>query len=105
MVANVIVVDALVSLPLTKTIRGTSSLNLFEKDKIRIKALQAHSHFHGSSRELGEPIINEVSNYRASFSGTEYLDTVTIGPLVITNQSIGVASNITGFSGVDGILG
>ena len=69
-VANVIVVDALVSLPLTKTIRGTSALNLFEKDKIRIKALQAHAHFHGSSKELGEPITNEVSNYRASVSAT-----------------------------------
>ncbi|KAH9065697.1 aspartic peptidase A1 [Lactarius vividus] len=41
-----------------------------------------------------------------SFSGTEFTDTVTIGPgLVIPGQSIGVASTSTGFSGFDGILG
>ncbi|KAI9443644.1 aspartic peptidase A1 [Lactarius indigo] len=41
-----------------------------------------------------------------SFSGTEFRDTVTIGPgLVIPNQSIGVASTSTGFDGFDGILG
>lgn len=41
-----------------------------------------------------------------SFSGTEYLDQVTIASgLVIPNQSIGVASTSSGFSGVDGILG
>ncbi|KAI9452783.1 aspartic peptidase A1 [Lactarius psammicola] len=41
-----------------------------------------------------------------SFSGTEFLDTVTIGPgLVISSQSIGVASTSTGFAGFDGILG
>ncbi|KAF8264556.1 acid protease [Lactarius quietus] len=38
--------------------------------------------------------------------GTEYLDTVTLSSaLVITNQSIGVASTSRGFSGFDGILG
>ncbi|KAI0296358.1 aspartic peptidase domain-containing protein [Multifurca ochricompacta] len=41
-----------------------------------------------------------------SFSCTEFTDTVTIGPgLVIPGQSIGVASNFTGFSGLDGVLG
>ncbi|KAF8204086.1 aspartic protease [Pholiota molesta] len=41
-----------------------------------------------------------------SFSGTEFTDTVTIASgLVITKQSIGVASTSSGFSGVDGILG
>lgn len=41
-----------------------------------------------------------------SFSGTEFLDQVTIAPgLVIPNQSIGVARTSSGFSGVDGILG
>jgi cathepsin E len=41
-----------------------------------------------------------------SFSGTEFTDTVTIAPgLVITKQSIGVASTSTGFEGVDGIIG
>ncbi|KAF8665498.1 hypothetical protein AX16_000513 [Volvariella volvacea WC 439] len=41
-----------------------------------------------------------------SFSGTEFTDTVTLAPgLVITGQSIGVASTASGFDGVDGILG
>ncbi|KAF8140531.1 aspartic peptidase domain-containing protein [Boletus edulis] len=41
-----------------------------------------------------------------SFSGEEYIDTVTLGSgLTITQQSIGVASTSTGFQGVDGILG
>jgi cathepsin E len=41
-----------------------------------------------------------------SFSGTEFTDTVTIGSgLVITKQSIGVASTSQGFAGVDGIIG
>ncbi|KIY46744.1 acid protease [Fistulina hepatica ATCC 64428] len=39
--------------------------------------------------------------------GKAYLDAVTLGgdDLVITSQSIGVATRATGFSGVDGILG
>jgi len=41
-----------------------------------------------------------------SFSGTEFTDTVTLATgLVITKQSIGVASTSEGFEGVDGILG
>ncbi|KAI9452797.1 aspartic peptidase A1 [Lactarius psammicola] len=41
-----------------------------------------------------------------SFSGTEFWDTLTIGPgLVIADQSIGIASTSTGFNGFDGILG
>jgi len=41
-----------------------------------------------------------------SFSGTEFLDRVTItSALVINNQSIGAASTSTGFEGVDGIIG
>jgi hypothetical protein len=41
-----------------------------------------------------------------SFSGTEYLDTVKLGPgLTIKKQSIGVASTSTGFDTVNGILG
>jgi len=48
----------------------------------------------------------KVSYGSGSFSGTEYTDQVTLGPdLVINNQSIGVASTATGFTGVDGILG
>jgi len=41
-----------------------------------------------------------------SFSGTEFLDRVTITTgLVINNQSIGAASTSTDFEGVDGIIG
>ncbi|PSR71071.1 hypothetical protein EW026_g3656 [Hermanssonia centrifuga] len=40
-----------------------------------------------------------------SFSGTEYTDTVALGSLTITAQSIGVASKSSGFDGIDGILG
>ena len=39
------------------------------------------------------------------FLGEEYLDTVTIGSLVIENQSIGDAFIAFGFDDVDGILG
>jgi cathepsin E len=40
------------------------------------------------------------------FEGTEFTDTVTIGSgLTITQQSIGVASETEGFTGVDGIIG
>ncbi|KAG1775560.1 acid protease [Suillus placidus] len=47
-----------------------------------------------------------VSYGSGSFSGEEYLDTVTLSSdLVITGQSIGVASFAQGFTGVDGILG
>ncbi|KAI0733299.1 aspartic peptidase domain-containing protein [Fomitopsis betulina] len=47
-----------------------------------------------------------VSYGSGSFSGTEYLDTVTLASgLSITQQSIGVASKSSGFTGVDGILG
>jgi len=47
-----------------------------------------------------------VSYGSGKFSGTEYIDEVTLGPgLVIKDQSIGVASTATGFNGVDGILG
>ncbi|KAG2038807.1 acid protease [Suillus americanus] len=47
-----------------------------------------------------------VSYGTGSFSGEEYLDTVTLGShLVITKQSIGVAKSAQGFEYVDGILG
>ncbi|KAJ7913482.1 acid protease [Mycena leptocephala] len=47
-----------------------------------------------------------VSYGSGSFTGTEYIDEVTLGPgLVIQKQSIGVSSKATGFDGVDGILG
>ncbi|KAG2124020.1 aspartic peptidase domain-containing protein [Suillus clintonianus] len=57
-----------------------------------------------TSVNTGQPVA--VSYGSGSFSGTEYTDTVTLGSgLTITQQSIGVASRSTGFTGVDGILG
>ena len=41
----------------------------------------------------------------ASPVGEEFTDTVTLGDLVLTEQSIGVAELAFGFDGVDGILG
>jgi len=40
-----------------------------------------------------------------SFSGEEFLDQLTLGAMIIKNQSIGVAEVASGFEGVDGILG
>ncbi|KAF8551965.1 acid protease [Imleria badia] len=57
-----------------------------------------------TSKDTGNTVT--VSYGSGSFSGEEWTDTVTLGSgLVIENQSIGVASSATGFSGVDGILG
>ncbi|KAH9057488.1 aspartic peptidase A1 [Lactarius vividus] len=57
-----------------------------------------------TSVQTGDSV--SVTYGSGSFSGTEFLDTVTIGPgLVIPGQSIGVASTSTGFDGFDGILG
>ncbi|GJE88453.1 pepsin-like aspartic proteases [Phanerochaete sordida] len=57
-----------------------------------------------TSKSTGDSV--NVSYGSGSFSGTEFTDTVTLGPsLVIQNQSIGVASQAQGFQGVDGILG
>ncbi|KAG9314123.1 aspartic peptidase domain-containing protein [Chiua virens] len=48
--------------------------------------------------------VKQGTDYRCA--GEEWLDTVTLGNgLTITQQSIGVASTSTGFSGVDGIVG
>ncbi|KAI6020112.1 hypothetical protein PISMIDRAFT_29263 [Pisolithus microcarpus 441] len=56
-----------------------------------------------TSVDTDEPV--SVSYGSGSFSGTEWTDTVTLESLTINQQSIGVASQSTGFSGVDGILG
>lgn len=40
-----------------------------------------------------------------SFSGTEYIDTVSFGGLTVSKQSIGAATESDGFDGVDGIIG
>ncbi|KAG6334306.1 hypothetical protein ID866_4785 [Astraeus odoratus] len=56
-----------------------------------------------TSTNTGQPV--SVIYGTGSFSGEEYTDTVILGSLTITKQSIGVASTSRGFSGVDGILG
>ncbi|KIL59248.1 hypothetical protein M378DRAFT_14952 [Amanita muscaria Koide BX008] len=56
-----------------------------------------------SSVATGDTVA--VTYGSGSFSGNEYYDTVTIGSLVIPNQSIGVATTSTGFAGTDGIIG
>ncbi|KAF5344922.1 hypothetical protein D9758_011584 [Tetrapyrgos nigripes] len=58
----------------------------------------------GSSKTTRHAVT--VGYGSGQFSGTEYIDTVTLSKdLVIKNQSIAVASEATGFNGVDGILG
>ncbi|KAH9057471.1 acid protease [Lactarius vividus] len=61
-------------------------------------------HQTSTSKSTGESV--SVSYGSGSFSGTEYIDQVTLSPsLVINSQSIGVANTSQGFSNVDGILG
>ena len=55
-----------------------------------------------TSTNTGNPV--SVSYGSGSFSGTEYTDTVTLGSLKVTNQSIGVATQAD-FPQFDGILG
>ncbi|KAG1794550.1 aspartic peptidase domain-containing protein [Suillus plorans] len=57
-----------------------------------------------TSVNTGQPV--SVSYGSGYFDGTEYTDTVTLGKgITIPHQSIGVAVDSSGFSGVDGILG
>ncbi|KAF8628655.1 hypothetical protein AX15_003786 [Amanita polypyramis BW_CC] len=67
----------------------------------------AHTAYKPTSRSRNTGKQVNVTYGSGSFTGTEYLDTVTLGPdLVIPNQSIGVASSSQGFGGgIDGILG
>jgi hypothetical protein len=52
------------------------------------------------------PLVSVTLLFSHSTLGMEYTDTVTLAPsLVISEQSIGVALNVTNISGVDGILG
>jgi hypothetical protein len=46
-----------------------------------------------------------VSYGSGSFSGKEYTDTVSFSGLTVSSQSIGAASQSSGFTGVDGIIG
>ncbi|KAL4244019.1 peptidase A1 family protein [Abortiporus biennis] len=57
-----------------------------------------------SSFETGQRV--SVKYASGSFSGDEYMDAVSLGfGPPIQNQSIGVALNVEGFNGVDGVLG
>ncbi|KAJ3927519.1 MAG: aspartic peptidase domain-containing protein [Lentinula lateritia] len=57
-----------------------------------------------TSTDTGDRV--SVSYGSGEFSGTEYIDKVTLtSGLVITSQSIGVASSSEGFEGTDGIIG
>lgn len=49
--------------------------------------------------------FKSVSYGSSNFSGKEYLDTITLSSLSISNQSIGVAKTYQGFRGVDGVFG
>ncbi|KAG8221343.1 acid protease [Butyriboletus roseoflavus] len=58
-----------------------------------------------TSRDTGNTVLVSYAS-GSSMQGEEWTDTVTFASgLVIGNQSIGVASFASGFSGVDGILG
>ncbi|KAI1786220.1 acid protease [Ganoderma leucocontextum] len=56
-----------------------------------------------SSVDTGDEV--EVFYGSGFFFGEEYIDTVTIGDLVVKNQGIGVAEIAFGFNGLDGIIG
>ncbi|KAI0819359.1 acid protease [Trametes gibbosa] len=56
-----------------------------------------------SSVDTGDEVL--VSYGSGIFFGEEFLDTVTLGDLVLEKQSIGVSEFAIGFDGVDGILG
>ncbi|KAJ3810531.1 family A1 protease [Lentinula aff. lateritia] len=59
-----------------------------------------------SSTSIDTGHLVSVSYGSGEFFGTEYIDKVTLSPsLVITSQSIGVASLSEGFGGTDGIIG
>ncbi|KZV88127.1 family A1 protease [Exidia glandulosa HHB12029] len=58
----------------------------------------------GTTKQLN---VSMGVNYGSGFvRGTQVVDAVSFGsPLIIANQSIGVAQQFSGFSGVDGIVG
>ncbi|OCH86421.1 aspartic peptidase A1 [Obba rivulosa] len=57
-----------------------------------------------TSQTTGQQVAVDYGS--GSFSGNEYLDTVTIAPgLTIQRQSIGVATQSEGLNGLDGIMG
>jgi hypothetical protein len=69
---------------------------------------QANKPYVRTNTSYATPSSVHVTYGSGSFSGIEYIDTVTLSPtLIIKNQSLGAAdaSNTKGFDGVDGILG
>nr|VWP00069.1 Zn(2)-C6 fungal-type domain-containing protein [Ganoderma boninense] len=56
-----------------------------------------------TSQDTGNTV--SVSYGSGSFSGEQYTDSVTLGDITITNQGISDATQSSGFSGIDGILG
>ena len=59
-----------------------------------------------TSTSVNTSSLTFVSYEGGNFSGREYFDQVSLASgLIISNQSIGVATSSTGFVGVDGVLG
>ncbi|THG99711.1 hypothetical protein EW026_g2683 [Hermanssonia centrifuga] len=56
-----------------------------------------------TSIDTGEEVFVEYGS--GLFIGEEFMDTITVGNLTISNQSIGASELAFGFDGVDGILG
>ena len=56
-----------------------------------------------TGRDTGNSV--QVSYGSGSFSGEEYTDKVSFAGLTVSKQSIGAASQSSGFDGVDGIVG
>nr|VWO97073.1 Uncharacterized protein [Ganoderma boninense] len=57
-----------------------------------------------TSKDTGDTVA--ATHGSISFTGEQYTDTVTLGPLTVTNQGIAIANSTSGFpKGVDGILG
>lgn len=56
-----------------------------------------------TSTDTGNTV--SVSYGSGNFTGEEFIDVFKVGTFVVPRQSIGVASNSTGFDGVDGIFG
>ncbi|KAJ7258380.1 putative aspartic protease [Mycena haematopus] len=64
----------------------------------------------GTRYTPGSTATNTKKSFSVSYgsgtvSGTEYTDTVVVGGLTITKQSIGDGTTSSGFEGVDGIIG
>ncbi|KAI9462931.1 acid protease [Russula earlei] len=69
-------------------------------------SVQTDNNVRVSASWFTNTMCQSVPYVSGSFSGTEFIDTVTISPgVVVSSQSIGVATTFHGFQDVDGILG